>query len=108
VQKYLEEKIMVSKGLFVRLEARPGKERDIEMLLKSGLSVADAEPGTIAWFGVRLGPSTFGIFDAFHNDLGMHAHLDGRIAAALRDHAEDLFAAPPTIEKMDVLAAKLP
>lgn len=99
---------MVSKGLFVRLEAKPGKERDIEMLLKSGLSVVDAEPGTVAWFGVRLGPTTFGIFDAFHNDSGVHAYLDGRITAALRDHAEDLFAAPPTIEKMDVLAAKLP
>lgn len=99
---------MVSKGLFVRLEAKPGKERDIEMLLRSGLSVVDAEPGTVAWFGVRLGPTTFGIFDAFHNDSGMHAYLDGRITAALRAHAEDLFAAPPTIEKMDVLAAKLP
>lgn len=99
---------MVRKGLFVRLEARPGKERDIEMLLKSGLSVANAEPGTVAWFGLRLGPTTFGIFDAFDNDTGMHAHLEGRIAAALRTHGEDLFAAPPTIEQVDVLAAKLP
>jgi hypothetical protein len=57
---------------------------------------------------MRLGPTTFGIFDAFHNDSGMHAHLAGRITAALRDHPEDLFAAPPTIEKADVLAAKLP
>ena len=99
---------MVSKGLFVRLEARPGKERDIEMLLKSGLSVVDAEPGTIAWFGMRLGPTTFGIFDAFYNDSGLHAHLAGRITAALRAHSEELFAAPPLIEQMDVLAAKLP
>ena len=99
---------MVSKGLFVRLEARPGKQRDIEMLLKSGLSVVDAEPGTVAWFGMRLGPTTFGIFDAFHNDSGMHAHLAGRVAAALRAHEEELFAAPPTIETMEVLAAKLP
>jgi hypothetical protein len=57
---------------------------------------------------VRLGPTTFGIFDAFHDDSGMHAYLDGRITAALRAHGEDLFAAPPTIEKMDVLAARLP
>ena len=100
--------MMVSKGLFVRLEAKPGKERDIEMLLKSGLSVVHAEPGTVAWFGVRLGPTTFGIFDAFHNDSGLYAHLAGRITAALRDHEDDLFVAPPTIEQMDVLAAKLP
>ena len=66
------------------------------------------EPETTAWFGIRLGPSTFGIFDAFPNEAGRQAHLSGRVAAALMAKASELFAKPPAIEKVDVLAAKLP
>jgi quinol monooxygenase YgiN len=99
---------MVKVALFVRLEAKPGKEKEVESFLLSGLPLVQAEPATTAWFGIRLGPSTFGIFDAFPNEAGRQAHLTGQVAAALMAKAADLFAKPPSIEKVDVLAAKLP
>jgi quinol monooxygenase YgiN len=99
---------MVTVGLFVRLEAKPGKEADIERFIKSGLPIVMDEPATCAWFGIRLGPSTFGIFDAFPDEQGRQAHLSGKVAAALMAKAPELLAKPPVIEKIDVLAAKLP
>ena len=99
---------MVRVALFVRLEAKPGKETDVENFLHGGLSIVEEEPATIAWFAIRLGPSTFGIFDAFRDESGRQAHLSGRVAAALTEKASELFAQPPSIEKVDVLAAKLP
>ena len=98
---------MVSTALFVRLEAKPGKEEEVESFLKSGLSLVQQEPATIAWFGIRLGPSTFGIFDAFPDEAGRQAHLNGKVAAALMAMAGELFSQPPSIEKVEVLAAKL-
>ena len=99
---------MVSKALYVRLEAKPGKEAEVETFLRGGLAVVQQEPATTAWFALRLGPSTFGIFDAFPDDAGREAHLSGRVAAALMAKASELLAKPPAIEKVDVLAAKLP
>ena len=99
---------MVKAALFVRLEARPGKEKEVEDFLFSGLPLVEKEPATTAWFGIRLGPSTFGIFDAFPDDAGREAHLAGKVAAALMAKAGELFARSPSIEKADVLAAKLP
>ncbi|MBB1061285.1 putative quinol monooxygenase [Marilutibacter spongiae] len=99
---------MVKVALFVRLEAKPGKEKEVEQFLLDGLPLVQAEPATTAWFGIRLGPSTFGIFDAFPDEAGREAHLAGKVAAALMAQAGDLFSAPPSIEKVDVLAAKLP
>jgi quinol monooxygenase YgiN len=99
---------MVTVALWVRLEAKPGKEKDVEAFLRSGLPLAQAEPATTAWFALRLGPSTFGIFDAFPDDSGRKAHLAGPIAAALMAKAQDLLAKPPAIENVDILAAKLP
>ena len=99
---------MVTLALLVRLEAKPGKEAEVENFLRGGLSVVQEEPATTAWFAIRLGPSTFGIFDAFPDEAGRQAHLTGRVAAALKAKASDLIAQPPTIEKVDVLTAKLP
>ena len=99
---------MVTVALFVRLEAKPGKEAEVESFIKSGLPIVQEEPATTAWFGIRLGPSTFGIFDAFPDEQGRQAHLSGRVAAALMAKAPELLAKPPVIEKVDVLAAKLP
>jgi len=99
---------MVSVGLYVRLEAKPGKEAAVESFLNSGLTLVQQEPATIAWFAIKMGPSTFGIFDAFPDDAGRQAHLTGRVAAALMANAADLLASPPKIEKVDVVAAKLP
>ncbi len=99
---------MVKVGLLVRLEAKPGKEKDVDAFLRGGLAVVEGEPATLTWFAIRLGPTTFGIFDAFPDEARRQAHLTGRVAAALNDKGSELFAQPPTIEKVDVLAAKLP
>ncbi|HEY1912009.1 MAG TPA: antibiotic biosynthesis monooxygenase [Vicinamibacterales bacterium] len=99
---------MVTVGLLVRLEAKPGKQDEVATLLRGGLALVEAEPATTAWFAIRLGPSTFGIFDAFPNEDGRQAHLAGRLAAALMAQAADLLSEAPVIEKVDVLAAKLP
>src|SRR5579863_6239648 len=99
---------MVTKGLFVMLEAKPGKETDVEDFLKAGLSIVQDEPATIAWFAIKIGPSKFGIFDAFPDETGRQAHLSGRVAAAQMAKAPELLAKPPSIEKIDVLASKLP
>ena len=99
---------MVKLALFLRLEARPGKEEDVRRFLLGALPLVEQEPATAAWFGLRLGPSTFGIFDAFPDEAGRQAHLAGQVAAALMARASELFSSPPSIEKVDVLAAKLP
>jgi quinol monooxygenase YgiN len=94
-------------ALLVRLEAKPGKEAETEQFLKAGLAIAQEEAGTTTWFALKLGPSTFGIFDTFVEEAGREAHLSGRLAAALMQKASELLAQPPTIEKVAVLAAKL-
>src|SRR5512146_1497373 len=99
---------MVTVALLVRLEAKPGKEADVENFLKGGLPIVQEEPATTAWFAIRMGPSTFGIFDAFPDEAGRQAHLAGRVAAALMAQAAELLAQPPAIEPVDILAAKLP
>ena len=99
---------MVKKSLFVRFEAKPGKEQEVESFLRGALPLVMEEPTTTAWFGIRLGPSTFGVFDAFQDDSGRDKHLSGKVAAALMGQASELFSTPPAIEKVDVLAAKLP
>lgn len=99
---------MVKVALLVMLEAKPGKELELANFLSGALPLVQAEPATTAWFAIRFGPSTFGIFDAFPNESGREAHLAGQVAAALMAAASELLAEPPVIEKIDVLAAKLP
>jgi quinol monooxygenase YgiN len=99
---------MVTKALLVRLEAKSGKEVEVENFLNSGLELVEDEPDTTAWFAIRMGPTTFGIFDAFPTESGRQAHLNGKVAAALMQKAADLFSQTPVIEKVDVLATKLP
>jgi quinol monooxygenase YgiN len=95
-------------GLYVLLHAKPGKEEDVANFLLGGKALVDAEPATSSWFAIRLDPTTFGIFDTFPNQAGRDAHLAGKVAAALMAKAPELLASPPSIEKVDVLAAKLP
>jgi quinol monooxygenase YgiN len=95
-------------ALWVRLDAKPGKEAEVESFLRSGLAIVEQEPATIAWFAIRMGASTFGIFDAFPDEAGRQAHLTGRVAAALMAKASELLSKPPSIEKIDLIAAKLP
>ena len=99
---------MTKFALYVRLEAKPGKESAVAEFLAGALPLANAESGTTAWFALKFGPSTFGVFDAFADEAGRQAHLDGPIAAALTANAAALLSAPPNIEKIDLLAAKLP
>ena len=98
---------MLTKGLFVRLEAKPGKEADVESFLKTGLELANQETRTAVWFGVKFGPSTFAVFDAFNDEAGRQAHLTGQIAKALMENAPTLLASPPNIEAYDVVGAKV-
>ena len=97
----------ISVGILATLKAKPGKEDDVEEFLKSALPLANQEEATTVWFALRLGPSTFGIFDAFTDETGRAAHLSGPIALALIAKWQELLSEPPIIEKVDVLAAKL-
>ena len=98
----------VRMALWVRLEAKPGQEAAVASFLEGGLPIVEQEPATITWYAIKLGPSTFGIFDTFPDDQGREAHLAGRVAAALMAKAPELLASAPSIEKVEVLAAKIP
>jgi len=97
---------MVRYGLLARLEAKPGKEAELEALLAGALPLAQAEPATHTWYAFQLGPSTFGIFDTFEGEAGRQAHLEGGIAKALMANADRLLATAPQIDRIDVLASK--
>jgi quinol monooxygenase YgiN len=100
-----KSKSMEAIGLLVTLEARPGKEADAEAFLKSAQPLALNEKGTLKWYAIKLGPGKFGIFDTFANEGGRNAHLNGDIAKALGARADELFAVPPQIGKVEVLAS---
>jgi len=99
---------MVTKGLWVPLEAKPDKVEAVRAFLEGGRALVDAEPATTAWFAVQVGPTSFAIFDVFPDDAGRQAHLSGKVAEALMAQAADLFATPPSINPVEVLAEKLP
>ena len=98
---------MLTLSLFARLEAKPGKEAEVAAFLMQGLELANQEKTTPLWFALRLGPTTFAIFDAFRDEAGRQTHLAGPIAQALMAHAPNLLATPPVIERMEVLGSKL-
>ena len=97
---------MIKLALFARLEAKPGKQADVAAFLEAGLAMARAEATTPIWFALRLSPTTFGVFDAFHDEDGRKRHLSGPIAQALMAKAPELFAGPPTIDPIEVLGLK--
>jgi quinol monooxygenase YgiN len=99
---------MVKLALLARLEAKPGKEAAVQDFLAGALPLANAESKTVCWFALKMGPSTFGVFDAFADDAGRDAHLSGPIAAALMANADALLSQPPVIEKVELLAVKMP
>jgi hypothetical protein len=99
---------VVTKGLLVRLEAQPGKEDEVERFLEDALPIVEGEPDTRAWFAIRFGQSTFGVFDVFPDDSGRQAHLAGGVGQALESRGSELFAREPMIENVDVLASKIP
>ena len=93
-------------AILARVEAKAGKEKEVLAFLKSALPLAEGEPGTVRWYALQIGPSTFGIFDTFETEEGRKAHLDGPIAAALMANASALLAKDPIIEMVDLLAIK--
>lgn len=97
---------MVKLAILARLEAKPGKEQDVADFIKGALPLAMEETGTINWFALQIGPSTFGIFDTFETQEGRAAHLGGEIAKALMANAPDLLAVDPVLEMVDLLAVK--
>ncbi len=97
---------MIKCAVFARLEAKPGKEAEVQQFLDAGLGMALDEKTTPIWFALRLSPTTFGIFDAFEAESGRTAHLSGKVAEALMAKADELFAHPPVIEQVDLLASK--
>jgi quinol monooxygenase YgiN len=99
---------MVKVALYVQLEAKPGKEAEVEKFLNSGLPIVEEEPATITWYAIKMGPSTYGIFDTFPDENGRQAHLSGKVAAALMAKASELLSEPPQIQQVEILAAKLP
>ncbi|HKA75271.1 MAG TPA: antibiotic biosynthesis monooxygenase [Xanthobacteraceae bacterium] len=101
---------MTKYALYVPLQAKPGKEKEVAEFLRSAVPLVDAEPGTVSWFAIQEGPSRFAIFDTFDDEASRDAHLNGKVAAALMQKAKagDLFATAPEIHKLDILADKLP
>jgi hypothetical protein len=99
---------LISVGLLARLEAKTGREEEGDSFLRDALRLVHDEPDTVVWFAFRIGPSTFGIFDAFPDESGREAHLKGAVATALMGRADELLTGPPTIEMIDLLAARLP
>ncbi len=100
---------MTKFALYVPLQAKPGKEKEVVDFLRSAVPLVNAEPGTISWFAIQEGPSSFAIFDTFDDEAGRDAHLNGKVAAALMEKANgDLFAKTPEIHKLEILANKLP
>jgi quinol monooxygenase YgiN len=97
---------MDTRAILALLEAKPGKEKELEAFLKSAQPLAVAEPATTTWYAVKLGPATFGIFDTFPDDAGRQAHLSGAIAKALFAKADELLAKPPQVEMLEILASK--
>ena len=98
---------MVNVAILATLKAKPGKEQIVEDFLRNALELANQEAGTTVWFALKFDASSFGIFDAFATDADRETHLAGPIAAALMANAAELLAEPPSIQKLDILAAKL-
>jgi len=97
---------MITLALFVRLEAQPGKVAEAEAFLRAALAMANDETTTPIWFALKLSPTTFGVFDAFHDEAGRQRHLNGPIAQALMAKGPELFVMPLNIEPIEVLGLK--
>lgn len=97
---------MAAKAIWVMLQAKPGKEADVEAFLKQGAAMAQDEAGTVAWYGIKVGHGFYGVFDTFDDEAGRDAHMNGEIAKALVASAPDLFENELSIEKCDILAMK--
>ncbi len=99
---------MITRGLLIRLDARPEMGDDVEKFLVAGASLVRAESGTMAWFAVKFGRLDYGIVGAFVDEVDRDAHLKGKLAKALQARTGELFERPPEIEAVEVISSKLP
>lgn len=99
---------MIKTALLVKLQAKKGKEKEVEKFLQDALPNVESEPATATWYAVRFGAGAYGIFDTFPDEEGRQEHLSGKVAKALKEKSDELFSQPPAIEKLDVIAAKMP
>src|ERR1700735_3493425 len=106
VHMHERENAMNKFGILAMLQARPGKERDVEEFLSLATPLVAAEVGTTAWFAFKIGPATFGLFDKFGNEEGRSAHVSGEVAKALFARAEELFVTRPQVQMVDIVAEK--
>jgi quinol monooxygenase YgiN len=97
---------MAKQAIWVMLKAKPGKEADVEAFLKQGATMSNDEPQTVTWYGVKMGPGIYGVFDTFNDEAGRDAHLTGAIAQALMANASTLFSNEIKIEQMEILSNK--
>ena len=97
---------MAKQAIWVMLKAKPGKEADVEAFLKQGAVMSHDEPQTVTWYGVKMGPGMYGVFDTFDDEAGREAHINGEIAKALMANAAELFSNELKIEKMEILGSK--
>jgi quinol monooxygenase YgiN len=93
-------------ALYVRLIPKAGKEAEVEAFLKQGAAMAKDEPGTKTWYGLKEDDNVYSVFDTFDDEAGREAHLNGAIAKALMAKADELFAEPPHISKISIVANK--
>jgi quinol monooxygenase YgiN len=101
-----KESMMAKQAIWVMLKAKPGKEADVEAFLKQGASMSNDEPKTVTWYGLKIAPGMYGVFDTFDDEAGRDAHMSGEIAKALMANASELFSNELKIENMEILAKK--
>jgi quinol monooxygenase YgiN len=98
---------MITVGLLLRIEAEPDRVDEVEAMLTAAVEKVEQEEATTIWLALRLGPTSFAVVDAFPDEAGRQAHLSAN-GDALAKAAAEMFAQPPSIQRTDVLAAKLP
>ena len=106
IEVQTEDGAMSKQAIWVMLKAKPGKEAEVEAFLKQGAVMSNNEPQTVTWYGVKIAPGMYGVFDTFDDEAGRDAHMNGEIAKALMANASELFSNELKIEKMEILGSK--
>ncbi|MFC3194416.1 hypothetical protein ACFODZ_09205 [Marinicella sediminis] len=80
-----------TQATYIVLNAQPGKAQPLEQLLIGAATVVkQTEPKTLLWTSLKLNDHSYAIFDTFTDESGRDAHFSGKVAAALKLHADDL------------------
>jgi len=97
---------MIDRALYVRIEAKEGKEQEVEDFLRSAREAVMEEEGTVDWYAVKFGARDFAIFDTFGSEKDRLTHLAGKVGRALIANTPTLLNGIPKIEHAEVLACK--